>query len=932
MGILFRVLLGWTLQSGWIGAVLSSRRAIPGIDPETDWDQSREVAILGSHSPRGSFKGASLFKTMRRREGGGRLPSRSSGYQGDHRKRGALDEEFGDGRRRGAGTSKGSGSWRREREVTKRGGSREVSGEERQKESKRQRKETKERRKSSGEESKKGEEGRRKESRRHHRPERQQYKLFVKPFDVEEGSFQEGFGRGVREDRIRPRPKSEKEVEKKGSEVPKKGKEKEERFREQQEKFQFQLGERGPSFPGKQEGESHWDSNARGSHVAVGGGDARKPVDSVGAGVELTGRGRSPHSSPLFPHRSSTSDVWGHSSRSSDVIDVDRHGPAGQSSRELGYWHPTAEGFGADGTRIGLQGGSTLGALPSGIGCNGLFDGEEGSYPREQRRSKTSIPELQRRRPMERRLEGEWKRLLGKEGRWQEGLEERRREGRRPRKELGRWRQEEVRSEASYDDAMEDLDGRSWTPSPGSPFESFDGAVERRVDAAIMSKTPERGVKERGVGLEVDGGHSQTKEEDAENLSMSPARGEPDLYRNSEAEGPILFQDEERRFSRTFGDLSFMLSEAWTFFNKGGSLPVSRCKVMPSGRGISLFPLPTSLPHEHLGQVLSEKEIFTVENICRALISMAEVEVEAIGFPPSRVQLRSVEHLIHQARMACAWSEKVEDLAWDEFFRVKGVDYKGDEVLVARSTEWSNICPALPSEIGKVCLEDVVSHGLVDYVKNFDDFLVPEEDRLYVRPPKVMVPPESWEVLAKNLLDRGVCSIIGGKDIFRIQGRKLLNGLFGVSKQEFSGSVEVHRLIMNLIPLNRIVRGVDGDIATLPAWSSMTPLFLDDGQQLLISSEDVRCFFYIFRTPPSWRKYMAFNRPLPESLWPAGGCDSEYYLCADVLPMGFKNSVSIAQNIHRNIASWAGTRGGILSDSSCELRKDRSFPQLLFPL
>lgn len=182
---------------------------------------------------------------------------------------------------------------------------------------------------------------------------------------------------------------------------------------------------------------------------------------------------------------------------------------------------------------------------------------------------------------------------------------------------------------------------------------------------------------------------------------------------------------------------------------------------------------------------------------------------------------------------------------------------------------------------------------------------------MYVNPPKVMFPPESWEGMAKNLLERGVCSIIGGKDIYRVKGRKLLNGFFGVSKQEFVGEIEVHRLIMNLIPLNKIVRGVDGDIATLPSWSSMTPLFLNEDQNLLVSSEDVRCFFYIFRVPPEWRRFMAFNRPLPKSLWPKDSSDEEYFLCADVLPMGFKNSLSIAQNIHRNIASWAGLRGGI---------------------
>ena len=349
--------------------------------------------------------------------------------------------------------------------------------------------------------------------------------------------------------------------------------------------------------------------------------------------------------------------------------------------------------------------------------------------------------------------------------------------------------------------------------------------------------------------------------------------------------------------------------------------------MQPSGKGSALFPLPTVLHPELLGKVSSEDERVTVENICRALNSMAGTEVDAAEFAPSRVQCRSVEHLLHQARIACAWSEKVEEIEWEDFFRVKNVDYKGDEVLVAKTTCWENVSHSFPSEIGRVNLSDVVSQGLVDYVKSFDDFLLPEEDRFFVKPPKVMVPPESWEDMARNLIEKGVCGVIGGRDIFRVQGKKLLNGLFGVSKQEYVGSTEVHRLIMNLIPLNKIVRGVDGDISTLPAWASMTPLFLDDDQQLLVSSEDVRCFFYIFRTPPEWRRFMALNRPLPKSLWPRHGDDSEYFLCADVLPMGFKNSVSIAQNIHRNIASWAGSRGGVLGDPSMELRKDRSFPQ-----
>lgn len=55
---------------------------------------------------------------------------------------------------------------------------------------------------------------------------------------------------------------------------------------------------------------------------------------------------------------------------------------------------------------------------------------------------------------------------------------------------------------------------------------------------------------------------------------------------------------------------------------------------------------------------------------------------------------------------------------------------------------------------------------------------------------------------------------------------------------------EIFRLIMNLIPLNHICRPFTGDVDTLPSWGSMSPFFLQPHENLLVSSEDVKCFFY----------------------------------------------------------------------------------------
>ena len=94
-------------------------------------------------------------------------------------------------------------------------------------------------------------------------------------------------------------------------------------------------------------------------------------------------------------------------------------------------------------------------------------------------------------------------------------------------------------------------------------------------------------------------------------------------------------------------------------------------------------------------------------------------------------------------------------------------------------------------------------------------------------------------------------------------------------------------------------------------------------EDLIISSEDVRCFFYIFKIPSEWRRLLAFNKVLPRELWPTP--HGPYYLASQVLPMGFKNSVSLAQHVHRNIVRRAGLRmsGGL--EGSSEIRKDRPF-------
>ena len=136
--------------------------------------------------------------------------------------------------------------------------------------------------------------------------------------------------------------------------------------------------------------------------------------------------------------------------------------------------------------------------------------------------------------------------------------------------------------------------------------------------------------------------------------------------------------------------------------------------------------------------------------------------------------------------------------------------------------------------------------GSKHYVLAFDQYLLDVKDQVYVKPPRVMVDEGDWDDLCEYLLCAGVFARIHEEDIYQANNMPLLNGLFGVSKQEYTADgVEIMRIIMSLTPVNAICRGSDSDIATLPTWATMSPLQLEINEDLVISSEDVIDVFSI---------------------------------------------------------------------------------------
>ena len=133
------------------------------------------------------------------------------------------------------------------------------------------------------------------------------------------------------------------------------------------------------------------------------------------------------------------------------------------------------------------------------------------------------------------------------------------------------------------------------------------------------------------------------------------------------------------------------------------------------------------------------------------------------------LQVEVLEGLVQDCERFFAWDVSIPAVTWGEFFKSRGVDYKGDEILTAQSMQWENVRGALPSEVGGVRLEDVVELGSRHYVADFESYLLPTEAQQYTRPPRVLVPPDQWETFCDELLGRGVFARVHEDEIHRVR-------------------------------------------------------------------------------------------------------------------------------------------------------------------
>ena len=334
----------------------------------------------------------------------------------------------------------------------------------------------------------------------------------------------------------------------------------------------------------------------------------------------------------------------------------------------------------------------------------------------------------------------------------------------------------------------------------------------------------------------------------------------------------------------------------------------------------SIFPLPTS----SISKSLHQPNPF-LQAVAAGLNSL-NGSFAAEDFEGSDASVRALKRLGEILDGSPLMNEVIPRNSFTDFFKYRGINYQGEEIRLARKLTWEGIEASLPEEVASLDIREFCTGGVLHYINNFEHFMIPKEDQVLGPPPKIMVETGEWSKVARGLVDRGLCTLVRESEIYHVRNRPLWNGLFSVSKQEFKGNVEICRLIMNLKPVNALCLGLTADTDTLPTITSMTGFYIDESEVLALSSEDIRCFFYLFKVPGDWVKFTAFGRAAPDDMVPSEFGDEKGYLCSRVLPMGFVNSVGIAQHVHRNVIKRAVGKFPFGIGGEAEIRRDRTAP------
>ena len=171
------------------------------------------------------------------------------------------------------------------------------------------------------------------------------------------------------------------------------------------------------------------------------------------------------------------------------------------------------------------------------------------------------------------------------------------------------------------------------------------------------------------------------------------------------------------------------------------------------------------------------------------------------------------------------------------------IDYNGEEVKTAQLVTWRQLEPALPppGNAGCVRAADLLEGWARACMEDPTKTLLPEDRWPYELPqPRVWVESQKdWHEICAGAAERGIFTFLKEQGVFHIQGRPLLNGLFGVEKKNKSldSGEPVLLMLINAIPANSLQQTIEANIRTLPYFGQWSAISVDEEDKVSGSLE-----------------------------------------------------------------------------------------------
>ena len=346
----------------------------------------------------------------------------------------------------------------------------------------------------------------------------------------------------------------------------------------------------------------------------------------------------------------------------------------------------------------------------------------------------------------------------------------------------------------------------------------------------------------------------------------------------------------------------------------------------------TILPFPGSSIH-HWRQMLSKdcEDQASSQKLSWLVVTMASLNLLYVGPSAEKVALGT----LNEVQKACL-SALGQDIGllfkdvsgalpvvdWDSTMKATAVSYTGEEVYPAELLSLERLAPALPSAAqgGAINVLEVVDPSLRHLLEDPRRLLRNREERgeMPDHPPRVWASHADWIEIGKLLIERNLAGFVPRADVACVDGIVPLCGAFGVGKDGNPRGVGNQRLVINMPFTNRLLKDLEGDMAQLPQTNTWHIIMLDSSEVLLISSEDLKCAFYLFRLPEAWMPFLCFTPVVRRGdLGVDGPSADEGHLALKVVPMGATFATGVIQHVHRRLGRQAGL------EARRELRRDR---------